>query len=68
MSKKRCMIFFLASLFLLAAEWVVGYHPPFRFDYFGFFLWFGFAAGVGLILVSLLLGKFIKRRDDYYDD
>lgn len=68
MSKKHHMIFFLAALFLLLAEWVVGNHPPFRFDHFGFFLWFGFAASTVLVLVSLLLGKFIRRKDDYYDD
>ena len=68
MSKKYYLIFFLASIFLLGTESIVGSHPPFGFDYFGFFLWFSFVSGVALIWVSFLLGKLIKRKNDYYDD
>tara|TARA_R110000823_G_scaffold119998_12_gene244442 strand:- start:5840 stop:6115 length:276 start_codon:yes stop_codon:yes gene_type:complete len=41
--------------------------------YFGVDGWFGFGAIYGLIacvlmvVVARLLGKFLKRRDDYYD-
>ncbi|MEZ5569279.1 MAG: hypothetical protein R3E54_13215 [Halioglobus sp.] len=42
--------------------------------YFGIDGWFGFGAVYGLlacvlmVVVAKLLGVFLKRRDDYYDD
>lgn len=54
---------------MLAAQWV--FPIPAHFDIasiFGFDALFGFIACVALILFSLLLGAFIKRPEDYYDD
>ncbi len=34
---------------------------------FGFGAWFGFGACVALVLVSRLVGFFLKRPDDFYD-
>jgi hypothetical protein len=35
---------------------------------FGFYAWYGFAACVGLVLGSRLLGLLFKRPDTYYGD
>lgn len=68
MKTRHILVFLLFTLAALAAEWISGGHPHPGFEHPGFFLWFGFASSLGLVLVSLLLGKLIKRRDDYYDD
>lgn len=34
---------------------------------FGFYAWFGFAVCVALVGGALALGKWVKRKDDYYD-
>ncbi len=44
-------------------------HPPhIVFDVFGIYAWFGFGACLLLVLVALLVGRVLKRGDDYYDD
>ena len=35
---------------------------------FGFHAWFGGVACAGIIAISRILGKFLKRKDSYYDD
>ena len=35
---------------------------------FGFNAWYGFATCVAVVLLAKLLGVWLKRRDDYYDD
>lgn len=34
---------------------------------FGFFAWFGFAACLLLIVIALVLGRVLKRKENYYD-
>ena len=33
-----------------------------------FYSWYGFATCVGMVVLSKLLGIFLKREDSYYDD
>ncbi len=35
---------------------------------FGFYAWYGFGTCVLMVLGAKLLGLFLKRRDNYYDD
>lgn len=67
----------VALLVLLGVAIVSGmFLPPLAptqfaaFDNFagvGFYVWFGFASGLALIVLGLLLGFALKRREDYYD-
>lgn len=34
----------------------------------GFFAWYGFIACAAMVVVAKVLGIFLKRPDDYYDD
>lgn len=34
---------------------------------FGFYAWYGFITCALMVFVAKLLGKFLKRKDDYYD-
>ena len=36
-------------------------------DEFGFYAWYGFLACAAMVVVAKLLGKLMKRPDDYYD-
>ncbi len=35
---------------------------------FGFYAWYGFLTCAAMVVAAKLLGKFLKRSDDYYDD
>ncbi|HEU0223928.1 MAG TPA: hypothetical protein VFR29_00670 [Steroidobacteraceae bacterium] len=61
---------FIAVLALVVALQVaVPVHGFFRAEaWFGFSALFGFLACVGMVLFARLLGVFLKRRDDYYED
>jgi len=37
-------------------------------DSFGFYAWYGFATCVGMVVLAKLLGIFLKRREDYYQE
>ena len=52
----------------LAVEALLGHGPHKGFDVFGFYAWFGFGACLLMVLAALLVGRVLKRRDDYYDD
>ena len=53
---------------LLAWESLIERHPHVAIaGGFGFYAWFGFAACLLLIVVALLVGRVLKRRDDYYE-
>ena len=44
-------------------------HPHFGIDgTFGFHAWYGLLTCIAMVLVPKLLGKFIGRKDTYYDD
>jgi hypothetical protein len=44
-------------------------HPHFGVDgWFGFYAWYGFLTCVAMVLGAKLLGLWVKRPDDYYDD
>jgi hypothetical protein len=44
-------------------------HPHFDIERLpGFYAWYGFLTCVAMVLVARLLGRFLKRRDTYYDD
>jgi hypothetical protein len=53
----------------LLANLPIYIHSNFGVDgSFGFYAWFGFAVCVAMVLVAKLLGIFLKRPDDFYDD
>ncbi len=52
----------------LVWESVVERHPYTEIaSGFGFYAWFGFVACLLLVFVALLVGRVLKRRDDYYE-
>lgn len=58
-----------ALALVVLAELVVERHPYFEVDrLFGFYAWFGLGACVAMVLVARLIGRILKRRDDYYGD
>ena len=51
----------LASLFTEVHDW-------FRIDgSFAFYAWYGFLTCIGMVIVAKLLGRFLHRKDSYYD-
>jgi hypothetical protein len=51
----------LASLFTEVHGW-------FRIDgSFAFYAWYGFLTCIGMVIVAKLLGRFLHRKDSYYD-
>ncbi|MCB1906964.1 MAG: hypothetical protein KDH15_06310 [Rhodocyclaceae bacterium] len=69
-SIRKLWIAFIAILALtVIAEFFVEAHPHFGVDALpAFNAWFGFIACVILVFGSKLLGMWLKRRDDYYDE
>ena len=67
---RKLWIAFIAILVLtVLGDLVVEHHPHFGVDgTFGFGAWFGFVACVVLVVLSKVLGVFLKRSDTYYDD
>ncbi len=54
---------------VVVPDFFIEHHPHFGIDgTFGFGAWYGFLSCVVLVLFAKLLGAFIKRPDDYYDD
>ncbi|HUH16624.1 MAG TPA: hypothetical protein VMM85_01620 [Methylomirabilota bacterium] len=59
----------VALALVVLAELVVERHPHFEIDRpFGFYAWFGFGACVAMVLLARLIGRILKRADDYYRD
>jgi len=53
----------------LIAEAFVTRHGAFGIDgSFGFYAWYGLVTCAAMVFGAKLLGIFLKRRDDYYDD
>ncbi len=64
-SKRLFAILLIASL---VAQFFVHIHDHFGLDGTMFFhAWYGFLACVVIVIVSKLLGKILKRHDDYYE-
>ncbi len=40
----------------------------FAMDGFGFFAWYGFVVCFLMIVVAVIVGRVLKRGDDYYDE
>jgi hypothetical protein len=52
----------------VAGDFFVKHYEHFGIDgTFGFYVWYSFAASVGLVVVAKVLGIFLRRPDDYYD-
>ncbi|MGH2378265.1 MAG: hypothetical protein ACRDGT_07285 [Candidatus Limnocylindria bacterium] len=59
----------VALALVILAELLVERHPYFDADSpFGFYAWFGFGACVAMVLLARLVGRLLKRADDYYGD
>lgn len=66
--KRLRIFFFIAILFVLAAEGLVEMHGEFMVEYFyGFYAVYGFISYVLLIFIAKVLRKVIMRKEDYYD-
>ena len=58
-----------ACALLVAADLLYEKHPHFAIERLpGFYGLYGFAAYVGLVLAAKRLRRWLKRREDYYDD
>ncbi|MBM3539742.1 MAG: hypothetical protein FJX55_18185 [Alphaproteobacteria bacterium] len=63
-----CVVSVLILAITVVAELFIHRHGLFGLDEsFGFNAWYGFAACVGLVAVSRLIGFVLKRPDSYYD-
>jgi len=59
----------VALLVTSALGALVGPQPHFGIDGIPlFYSWYGFLTCVGMVVFAKLLGIFLKRRDNYYDD
>lgn len=72
LSTKTVQRLWVAFILLLSLsvllQFFVHPHPHFGMDgEFWFYPVYGFAASVGLVLCSRLLGFIVKRRDDYWE-
>lgn len=67
LSRHAWRILLVALALLLLADLFVHHHEHFGVeDRFGFYAFYGFIASAGLVIVGNLLGKLIKRPQDYY--
>ncbi len=61
-------IFYLCLIVLVAIDFFIERHSTFAFEKIrGFYAFYGFLSCAVIILVSKLLGIFLKRKEDYYD-
>jgi len=67
--RKLWMIFIALLVVTVVAGFFVHQHDHFGIeDSVGFFAWYGFITCVGMVIFAKLLGVFLKRPDDYYDN
>ena len=66
---KKILALGIAILIItVLAETLIALHPYFAIaDFFSFNAAYGFISCVLLVILAKLLGRFIKRREDYYD-
>ena len=67
---KMLWLMFIAILTLtIVSELFIHKHEYFGIDgSFGFFGQYGLITCVGMVIAAKLLGYFLKRKEDYYDD
>ena len=59
---------YLVCIVLILLDFIVHRHITVVWESFpGFYALFGFIACVAIVLISILLRKILRRRDDYYD-
>ena len=63
--RRLLSILFLLAALLLVLEVSLGAAKEDSF--FGLYAWVGFLSCAALIVVSFLIGQFVKRRDSYYE-
>ena len=70
MNKLRAVLLLMLVLALVAGIPLSYTAVPAGIDVadFGFFAWFGFVSCFALIIVALLFGVVLKRKEKYYDD
>ncbi|MBE9556478.1 MAG: hypothetical protein IMF08_06440 [Proteobacteria bacterium] len=67
----RKLIYLSVAILAIIALLDFAIHPHAAFGIDGtklFYSWYGFATCVGMVLFAKLLGIFLKRKDDYYDN
>ncbi len=63
------IIFIVILLATVLAGLFVHQHESFGIeDSFGFFAWYGFITCVGMVVFAKLLGLFLKRPENYYQE
>lgn len=66
--RKLWRIFIAMLALTVAAEFFIAHEAHFGIDgIFGFNAWYGFAAGMALIMIARLIGVLLKRPDTYYE-
>ena len=56
-------------LLTLIPDLLIEQHEHFGLEgSFGFYAWFGFVTCAAMVVAAKVLGMFLKRPDDYYDD
>ena len=61
--------FGVVLLLLVLSDIFVHHHKHFGVDgTFGFYGWYGFVTCAAMVLFAKILGIFLKRPDDYYDE
>lgn len=52
----------------LLADVFIEHHAHFGLeDYFGFYAGYGFGAGIALVIITKIIGVFLRRKDTYYN-
>ncbi|MFO1430341.1 MAG: hypothetical protein U1F76_09415 [Candidatus Competibacteraceae bacterium] len=52
----------------LLSDIFIEHHAHFGLeDYFGFYAGYGFGAGIVLVIVTKIMGIFLRRKDTYYN-
>ena len=67
---RKLWIIFIAILTItVVAGLFVHQHESFGIeDSFGFFAWYGFITCIAMVIFAKILGFFLKRPENYYDD
>lgn len=66
--RKLWILLFVVCALTVVPDFFIHRHPHFGFDGFiGFYAVFGFVACAALILISKIIGRVLKVKEDYYD-
>jgi len=72
--RKLWMIQFGILILAILPEFFMHHHASFKDQgvsldtTFGFYAWYGFLTCAAMVVGAKLLGIFLKRKDDYYDE